>query len=379
MIENKLSLYLSVLSSPSVNSLDDCSLELAENGLIESDERCSADNTLSCSDDDDDLEKALQEFISSKHESDDTSFEDAISDKADQIPIQIPEEAISPLKALDNLTGLRSVKEKLQAYEKLVIFNRKRQEHELPALKLPLHAMFLGSPGTGKTTVAKRMGLMLHRAGMLSKGHVVVRERATLLGPNYSMEESNTLEAIKEAQGGILFIDEAYQLFQPNDPRDPGKFVIEALLTALADESKRDWMLILAGYTDEMKRMFEMNPGLKSRIPESNIYVFDDFSEAELMVIAERYLEHNCYSMTEAARLALANRLGDDYRNRSRSFGNARHVINIIESEILPSMASRVVASNNYDETSLSLIQSSDIPRSRNICQSKCVRIGYRA
>lgn len=132
------------------------------------------------------------------------------------------------------MTGLQSVKEK-----HLVLFNKKRQELDLPTLKLPLHAMFWGSPGTGKTTVAKRMGLMLRRAGVLSKGHVIIKERATLLGPYYSNEETNTQAAIDEAQGGILFIDEAYQLYQPNDPRDPGKFVIEALITALADESRR--------------------------------------------------------------------------------------------------------------------------------------------
>lgn len=117
------------------------------------------------------------------------------------------------------------------------------------------------------------MGMILHRAGVLSKGHVVVRERATLLGQNYNSEAENTIAAIKEAQGGILLIDEAYQLYQPNDPRDPGKFVIDTLLTALADETNRDWMLVLAGYLDDMKRMFDMNPGFKSRIPESNIYL----------------------------------------------------------------------------------------------------------
>lgn len=163
--------------------------------------------------------------------------------------------------------------------------------------------MFLGSPGTGKSTVAKMMGVMLHRAGVQSKGHVVVRERATLLEQNYNSEAEKTMEAIEAAQGGILFIDEAYQLCQPNDPRDPGKFVIETLLTALADDSNHDWMLVLAGYSDQMKRMFDMNPGFKSRIPDSNIYVFDDFTESELMEIAEKYLERNNYTLSDETAL----------------------------------------------------------------------------
>ena len=260
-----------------------------------------------------------------------------------------------------------------------MIFNKKRAECNLPTLKLPLHAMFWGSPGTGKTTVAKRMGWMLRHVGVLSKGHVVIKERATLLGPNYSCEETNTLAAIEEAQGGILFIDEAYQLYQPNDPRDPGKFVIEALMTALADESNRDWMLILAGYTDEMKHMFEMNPGLKSRIPESNIYIFDDFTENELMEIAERYFVRNRYLMTEDAKTALSIRLGNDYRNRNRGFGNARHVINMIQTEILPSIASRVFDMENPDVEALSQILSCDIPKPQNLVQGSRPKIGYCA
>lgn len=281
--------------------------------------------------------------------------------------------------ALQNLTGLKSVKGKLETYEKLMLFNKMRNGNGLPTMSLPLHAMFWGAPGTGKTTVAKRMGMMLRRVGALSKGHVVVKERANLLGPNYSMEETNTLQAIEEAQGGILFIDEAYQLYQPNDPRDPGKFVIETLLTALADESKRDWMLILAGYTDEMKRMFEMNPGFKSRIPESNIYIFEDFSENELLEIAERYLERNDYSLSPEAKTSLAMRLGDDFRHRDRNFGNARHVINLIQTEILPSMASRVVGLINPNPENLSLIHSCDIPQPRNLVKNNRPKIGYCA
>lgn len=267
------------------------------------------------------------------------------------------------LITLDHLTGLKSVKEKLTVYERVVRFNKMRSDNGLPCIQPPLHAMFLGAAGTGKTTVAKMMGMMLRRAGVLSKGHVVVRERATLLGKNYNSESENTLKAIEEAQGGILFIDEAYQLFQPNDLRDPGKFVIETLLTSLADESKRDWMLILAGYPEEMRHMLDMNPGFKSRIPESNIYTFDDFTELELMEIAEKYLSRNRYSLTEEARTVLADRLRAAHSQREKNFGNARYVINLIQTDILPAMAVRVTSAGTFEDNALTEILPTDIPQ----------------
>lgn len=325
----------------------------------------------------DDFDRLLDEFIASEEssataqttEDPDTTDEADMSDLSDN----------SALPTLDSLTGLRSVKEKLSTYHMLVEFNRMRRNSGLPTLSVPLHAMFMGSPGTGKTTVASMMGKMLAKAGILSKGHVVVHERATLIGTVYGKEEANTREAIEAAQGGILFIDEAYQLFQPNDPRDPAKFVMEALLTALADESRRDWMLILAGYPDEMKRMFEMNPGLRSRIPESNIYIFDDFSENELMEIAENYLGKNCYTLSPEARGALSARLKSDYAHRDRTFGNARHVINMIQTDIIPAMAARVISSGAATASSLSEIEANDIPPFTVAAHNARRRIGYTA
>ena len=279
--------------------------------------------------------------------------------------------------SLDRLTGLRPVKERLATYERVVRFNKMRADNGLPTSPAPLHAMFLGSPGTGKTTVARMMGVMLHRAGLLSRGHVVARERATLLGQFYSSESEKTLEAIEEARGGILFIDEAYQLFQPADPKDPGKFVIETLLTVLSDPGRRDWMLILAGYPDEMRQMLDMNPGFKSRIPESNIYLFPDFTEPELMEIAENYLARNSYTLADDARAALRGRLAEDCARRGKNFGNARHVMNLIQTEILPAMAVRVTSEGLTDAASLTEIRLPDIPRVIPL-QSPCRhRIGF--
>ena len=327
---------------------------------------------------DDEFESALNDFIKSETESLDKSDAEICEDEPESNPEEESSESTTLLASLDHLTGLGSVKEKLTVYERIVRFNKMREDRGLPVSSMPLHAMFLGSPGTGKTTVARMMGLMLRRAGVLSKGHVVIRERSTLLGQNYNSEAEKTLAAIEEAQGGILFIDEAYQLYQPNDSRDPGKFVIETLLTALSDTSKRDWMLILAGYPDEMKQMFSMNPGFKSRIPDSNFYYFDDFTESELMEIAEKYLSRNEYTLAPDAHKALSDRLKTDFFNREKNFGNARHVINLIQTEILPAMAIRVTeATDTVDNTSLTLIQASDIPQSAAVKQHRSTRVGF--
>lgn len=301
----------------------------------------------------DEFDQRLDAFIASCRAESESQQSDANEDK------QQAEEKVNPIS---QLVGLDSIKEKLITYEKVVTFNVLRSKSGLPSISTPLHAMFLGSPGTGKTTVAQYLGQRLADVGVLSKGHVVVRERANLLGRFYNSESENTLEALQEAQGGILFIDEAYQLYQPNDPRDPGRFVIEALLTALADENNRDWMLILAGYPEPMRQMFEMNPGFKSRIPDSNIYTFEDFTESQLIEIAERYFEKHSFSLDEDARTALCNRLRADYANRTKSFGNARHVINLIQTEILQNMAIRVTALPSPDTDALSVITASDIP-----------------
>ena len=331
---------------------------------------------------DNDFEKLLNDFIGSNtdNESQDEASDDANQEEEPEpAPEKEPDYTESFLAPLDNLTGLNNVKEKLAGYEKLVRFNKIRSDLGLSTASLPLHAMFLGAPGTGKTTVAKLMGKMLNKAGILSKGHVVVKERAKLIGTLYGKEEELTLEAIEAASGGILFIDEAYQLYQPNDSRDPGKFVIETLMTALADTSRRDWMLILAGYPDEMKRMFDMNPGLKSRIPDSNIYVFEDFSETELMEIAENFLANNDFVLTPDARTALAGRLATDYRARDKTFGNARHVINMIQTEILPAMAQRVITAGDLTEDAVSRIEPTDIPAPARQITSKRTALGFRA
>lgn len=278
---------------------------------------------------------------------------------------------------LDSLIGLNDVKRRVESYTRMVRFAKMRKEAGLPTPEVSLHSMFLGAPGTGKTTVAKIIGQELYKAGVLSSGHVIVRERAELLGQFYNSEGDNVRKAIEDAQGGILFIDEAYQLYQPNDPKDPGRFVIESLMTALADESKRDWMLILAGYTEPTLKLLELNPGLRSRIPATNIYIFNEFSEEELLQVAEQRLDKFHFSLSDSARDALVMRIKSDYQHRDAEFGNARHIVNLIDQEILPAMAARMGELNAIDRTVLSTILPTDIPMPIAPKQAQRPRLGF--
>ncbi len=275
------------------------------------------------------------------------------------------------------MVGITEVKEKLKSYSRLMQFNQRRLELGLPVLPISLHSLFIGSPGTGKTTIVKHLGKLLQKAGVLSKGHVVFRERANLIGQFYSSEGENIIKAIDEAQGGILFIDEAYQLHQPSDPKDPGKFVLESLMTALADESRRDWMLVLAGYTEPMLKMLELNPGLKSRIPETNHFHFHDFSADELMEIAKRYFNKMKFSIEEEAEKQLQLRINRDFARRDKNFGNARYVMNIVQLEILPAMAERLAAINSPSPEDLSTIRYADIQMPQTTFNGS-PRIGFR-
>lgn len=286
-------------------------------------------------------------------------------------------ELIAAKEHLDNMVGLDSVKTKIKTYVNVARFNSLREKMSLKPIVTPLHSMFLGSPGTGKTTVAKIMGLLLKDAGVLSKGHVVFAERSTLIGKYYSSESEKTREAIERAKGGILFIDEAYQLCQPNDPNDPGKFVVETLMTSLSDESNRDWMLILAGYEEPMKRLFDINPGLKSRIPKSNFYYFSDLDASQLNDVAMRYFAAHGLEITSDAGDALFELLQNDYNSRGDDFGNARHVINIIETSIFPSMADRVAEIESPSVSDLSTIVLSDIPKPSIIIPARFRPVGF--
>lgn len=270
-------------------------------------------------------------------------------------------DALGSMEKLNRLIGLGNVKKKIEEYRSVVMLSRKRAEMGLPTVRPVLHAAFMGNPGTGKTTVAKILGSMMKELGLLSSGHVVVEERSTLMGQNYASEQEKTLSALERAKGGILFIDEAYLLYKPDDPRDPGINVIETLLTALADPEQQDWMLLIAGYTEPMTRLLEQNAGLKSRIPEQNRFIFDDYTVDELMQIADLFCSQNGYELSDDARAKMRERVEREYGMRDNKFGNARFVNNLFKIEVIPAFSLRVNKIEEPTEKDLTHIQAEDI------------------
>lgn len=264
------------------------------------------------------------------------------------------------LARLEKMAGLKGIKEKVHSLMNFHNLQKRREEAGLPVRRPALHARFLGNPGTGKTTVARLLGQIYKEMGLLSSGHVVLEERKNLIGRYYDSEGQAVDNALNRAKGGILLIDEAYNLYVENDDKDPGRRILEYLLTALADENNRDWMLILAGYPKEMKTMLESNPGIESRVSE--IFEFEDFNVEELLQVAELYCDDNKYELSEDARERLKAVITRDVAAKDKNFGNGRYVNKLMETAINTRMASRLskIVSPTYDQ--LVTIEADDIP-----------------
>lgn len=265
-------------------------------------------------------------------------------DDSDNQPTQAStEEVLDAEQALQEMVGLTRLKEDLEEARLLARFTKKRQELGLDTSHENRHHMlFLGNPGTGKTTVAKLIGQMYHRMGLLSVGHTVETCRTNLVGEFIGETEKKTREAIQEARGGVLFIDEAYTLVTTREEtRDFGKEVIHALLPVLS-EPNPDLIVILAGYEDKMQLLMRTNPGLQDRFPLQ--FHFDDYTADELREMAHRYLEKQNFQLTPAADEALYRLIVEATNHRDEHFGNGRWVHNLIEQGLLKSMARRIMS-----------------------------------
>lgn len=269
------------------------------------------------------------------------------------------EEAINRMKSL---VGLEGVKQQILNHMALVKLNSLRASKGMYNRIPPMHMVFTGNPGTGKTTIAQSIGEIYHSIGVLSSGHVVVTERSKLVSDVIGGTEKNTRNAINSASGGVLFIDEAYNLFTgAKDNKDFGVHVIDTLLTALSADVT-DLIVILAGYTDEMERMLEANPGMKSRFPY--VFNFEDYTPKELMQIGKMVLEKEQYTLSPEAEKKLTSYIIHEYDHKDDHFGNGRFITRLITTHIIPSLSNRLLtkSGSHLSVEEMKTIEACDIP-----------------
>ena len=278
----------------------------------------------------------------------------------------------SALAKFDRMLGMEKVKEKVHSLVNSTKLQKQREAAGLPTKKPALHARFLGNPGTGKTTVARLIGEIYKEMGLLSSGHVVIEERKNLIGRYYDSEGLAVDNALNRAKGGILFIDEAYNLYVEDDPKDPGKRILEYLLTALSNEDDRDWMLILAGYPEEMERMLNSNPGIKSRVSEE--FIFEDFDIDTLVGIGEKFCDDNNYELSEEAKAMLKGVITREYSMKDKHFGNGRYVNKLMEKCINVNMATRLSKMESPTREQLITIEAEDIVSDK--AEAKRISVG---
>jgi probable Rubsico expression protein CbbX len=224
------------------------------------------------------------------------------------------------------LIGLTPVKTRIREIAALLLVDQARQQLELASTAPSLHMSFTGNPGTGKTTVAQRMSQILHRLGYLRKGHVVTATRDDLVGQYVGHTAPKTKEMLKRAQGGVLFIDEAYYLYKPDNERDYGAEAIEILLQEM-ENRRTEVVVIFAGYKDRMDGFYSSNPGLSSRV--AHHLDFPDYSNADLMAIAGLLLNAQQYRFSAEAEQAFAEYI--TLRRQLPFFANARSIRNAID------------------------------------------------
>ena len=260
----------------------------------------------------------------------------------------------------DELIGLKPVKTRIRETAALLLVDRARRQLGLVSETPTLHMSFTGNPGTGKTTVALRMAEILHKLGYIRRGHLVSVTRDDLVGQYIGHTAPKTKEVLKKSMGGVLFIDEAYYLYRPENERDYGQEAIEILLQVM-ESNRDDLVVIFAGYADRMDKFFRANPGFRSRI--AHHIDFPDYADAELLKIADLMLEKQAYRFDADARQAFADYVG--IRRTQPHFANARSIRNALDRMRLR-LASRVFEVNRpVTAEDLTTIRESDVRASR--------------
>ena len=261
-----------------------------------------------------------------------------------------------------DLVGLKPVKNRIREISALLLIDRLRKSLGLSSSSPGLHMSFTGSPGTGKTTVALKMADILYKLGYIRKGHLLTVTRDDLVGQYIGHTATKTKEVLKKAMGGVLFIDEAYYLYKPDNERDYGSEAIEILLQVMENQ-RDDLVVILAGYKERMDVFYESNPGLASRI--ANHVHFPDYSPEELITIGKLMLEEQQYQLTPAAEVSLLQYI--TIRKDQPLFANARSMKNALDRARMR-QANRIFETNNdivLTKADLVTLDEQDIRQSR--------------
>jgi len=292
---------------------------------------------------------------------------------ADDAPVNLEAEfeASNVKEVLDQLDreliGLKPVKTRIREIAALLLVDRLRKQFALTSETPTLHMNFTGNPGTGKTTVALRMAEILHRLGYVREGHLVSVTRDDLVGQYIGHTAPKTKEVIKKAMGGVLFIDEAYYLYKPENERDYGAESIEILLQVM-ENNRDDLVVILAGYKDRMDKFFHSNTGMRSRV--AHHIDFPDYSADEMLAIAKLMLADQNYRFSPDAEKAFLEYI--TLRTGLEHFANARSVRNALDRARLR-QANRLFAnaSQSLGKVDLMTIEAEDVLASRVFQEGK--------
>lgn len=259
------------------------------------------------------------------------------------------------LEQLNGLVGLSKVKDDVQTIINFLKVRRMRIENNLPAAPMSYHLVFTGNPGTGKTTVARLIARIYKELGLISKGHLVEVDRSNLVAAYVGQTAIKVNEVVQSAMGGVLFIDEAYALSYSSE-NDFGKEAIDTLLK-LMEDNREKFIVIVAGYPEQIEQFLDSNPGLRSRF---NKYInFDDYSADELLLILNQMCEKSGYILSDDAQSHVVAQFKEFMSNKPDNFANGRFVRNIFEKAI-SNQANRVVKIANPTNKDLSLIENSD-------------------
>jgi len=282
------------------------------------------------------------------------AYDKPISDQKEMLTHHVSLEKIE--EKLNHFIGMEEVKKTVREIYAWLYVNRLRSQYHLKTENQALHMLFKGNPGTGKTTVARLLGELFQDMEVLSKGHLIEAERADLVGEYIGQTAQKTRELVRKARGGILFIDEAYSLARGGE-KDFGKEAIDTLVKQMEDK-KDEFVLILAGYLDEMDQFMEMNPGLPSRFPIQ--ISFPNYNEHELAHITNQMITEHEYKLTSEARKKLERHLKLKFNQHEKTFSNGRYVRNLVE-KMIRQQAVRLLREGVPDRLALLTIRSTDI------------------